>query len=490
MSEQSKNKNIEEELNEKNTYSYHTFILPFYYGKKGDVKAIDDSVLSEDLPISEYLTASDCKAYFNKKANVAYNVTSYFTDSANKLICSNKDLLKVYVLKEQYLPAKYIIKKNGLPYSLDVFNIKLKLYSNGIGLLIYELKNEKHRSLDCVNRINELGRRIRAPFLDAKDQCFLVADEIEIQFDSDEAKINSNFIVENKKYDQKSVPQVVKQLIFSEGSDWQIAAVDDDRMFVCCLVRDDNWSQKISQVKDGHRFTFSEKEQLYKLAYIEEDCSCQSEKMIDQILNRTMYDRWINYGTCDFITNHSFVRLTSSNKTIVDKVINPFLFQYVEFATIALLQRATIKKVLDNLSKNTKNINISKISQYYSNQKSEVLFSKVTFQEQGDEEYKIVRQELDIDEMKAECDNHLAALYNHFNTELQRKANTIIIVLTVVIMILTILSIMTSFCSLKIDCVEKLKPFIFFIALFMGVIGVIFITSAYFSVFGRPPKER
>ncbi len=99
-----RNKNIEEELDKMNIYSYHTFILPFYYGKKGDVKAIDDSVLSENLPISDYLTVSDCKAYFNENANVAYNVTSYFTDSANKLICSNKDLLKVYVLKEQYLP--------------------------------------------------------------------------------------------------------------------------------------------------------------------------------------------------------------------------------------------------------------------------------------------------------------------------------------------------------------------------------------------------
>ncbi len=497
MSEQNKNKPAEEK-NEIDVYSYHTFILLFYYGKKGCVKAIDDNLLKENLPISEYLEPCNCSAYSHRSANVAYNVTSYFTESANKLVCcSEKKLVKVYTLKEQYRPAKYIIKKSEKPeYRLDVFNIKLKLYGNGVGLLIYELENRIYKSLAAVNCINEFGRRIRAPFLNDKGQCPLVADQIDIQFKQKDASISSNFIKDKteeentekkseKKLNEKHIPQIVKRLIFGNDDDWEIEAVDDDRMFVCCLVKDNYWSNIIETNKKWRNFSDFEKAELYKLAYIEEDCSCQSDKMIDQIMDRTMYDRWIKYGTCDFITNHSFVRLTANKAYIIDPVINPFLYQYVEFAAIALLQRATIKKVQDNLStidfeKSEKDSKISEVSRYYSNQKAKVLLTKITFQEQGDEEYKLIKQELDIDAMKTECDNHLSALYNHFNAEEQRLSNFIIEKMTYVILFLTLLTFFNSLLSIEtvnIFCMSNTNNWYSWFV--KGMYGLAFIILVY-----------
>ncbi len=535
MSEQNNNKLAEEKTNETNktdVYSYHTFILPFYYGKKGNVKAIDDTIFNDNLQISEYLEACDCsecshgsdnvtydvKSYFRYGSdNVAYNVKSYFTESANKLVCSKGQLVKVYTLKEQYQEGKFIIIKSKKgedkekskgkieegeskgktegKYNLDIFNIKLKLYKNGVGLLIYELENRDKKSLDDVNRINEFGRRIRAPFLNAEGQCHLVAKQIEIQFNSNETRITSTFIkdktekeenAENentKKLDEKHIPQVVKKLIFSDNADLIIEAVDDDRMFVCCMVKDNYWSKLIADKKTWKNFSDYQKEKLYKLAYIEGDCSCQSDKMIDQIMDRTMYDRWIKYGTCDFITNHSFVRLTSNIDAIIDSVINPFLYQYVEFAAIALLQRATIKKVQDNLGDINDYTNslfkkqkITEVSEYYSKQKSRTLMGKITFQEQGDEEYKIIRQELDIDAMKTECDNHLSALYNHFYSEQQRGTNIVIIRLTIAVLLLTFMTIVNGLCS-STNC---------FCFIFKGLVGLfsIVIMIKYFKLSG------
>ncbi len=463
MSEQNKNKPAEEKTNEIDVYSYHTFILPFYYGKKGRVKAIDDNLLNENLPISEYLEACICSVYSHRSANVAYNVKSYFTESANKLVCSEEKIVKVYTLKEQYRPAQYIIKKSEKPeYRLDIFNIKLKLYCNGVGLLIYELENRIYKSLAAVNCINEFGRRIRAPFLNDEGQCPLVADQIDIQFKQKNASISSNFIkdktkeenaeTKNKKeLDEKRLPQIVKQLIFANNKNWQIETVDD-RMFVCCLVKDNNWSNIIATNQQWRNFSESEKDELYKLAYIEEDCSCQSDKMIDQAMDRTMYDRWINYGTCDFITNHSFVRLTANKAYIIDPVINPFLYQYVEFANIALLQRATIKKVQDNstsigFNNPAEKNNVSKISLFYSNQKIKILLNNVTSQEQGAEEFKIIRNLLDINIIEKECDDLVAALYNYYNSEWQIAANKIIIYLTAALFALTMVMAITGVIS-------------------------------------------
>ncbi len=462
---------------EKEVYSYHTFIFPFYFNDKDDkMKSIDTrkykAILNkivkstnkkEDSTVNELIKSPleyKGKLYDDKLEKViAYNVKSYFTKPFNEIIGlggDNDDFVAIYELnKANFDSCTYEIKKepreknDKKDYRLNIYNIKLKLYNNGVGLLIYELENREYNSLDDVNAINEFGRRIRAPYLSYSDdkQCSLVADKMTIYFKSsknsnDDITIESNIIRDNLEYDTNYIPSVVSYFM---PTNIKIESVDDDRMFVCCMVKDDSWSSKIKAVK-WQEMRWEEKENLYKLAYIENGCSCQSDKMIDDLMARTMYDRWIKYGTCDFITNHSFIRLTSTSEDILDSVINPFLYIYVELAIIVLLQRATIKKVVDNLSESSCEMSknkesIDEIAEYYYEQKAKKLFSKVTFQEQGDEEYKILRRELDIDALETECDNHFDALYNYYILQSQKKYNKRIFWLTVNMAILTLVSV-------------------------------------------------
>ncbi len=427
----------ENDISYVNIYSYHTFIFPFYFGDtEEDIRSIRCKEISS-INVSKYFVP---KYYFGgdsiKKVK-DYNIKSYFTKAARNLIGLDGEEfkgVKIYELdKSKYRDGKYVIRKNRngedgeelFEYYLDIFNLKIKLYDNGVGLILYELVNTKYNCLDDVNRINDFGRRIRAPFLSLKEirkaklKCSRAADSIEVVFNGGEYKISSLIIHDNCVLDIDYIPNIISKLFF-EGSNIKIKSVDDDRMFVCCLVKNDSLPTVMKRKEKWTNLSFAEKQELYKLAYIEEFCSCQSVRMIDEVLSRTIYDRWINNGNCDFITNHSFIRLTLVSSDL-DYIVSPFLYQYVEFASIALLQRATIKKASDNLSSN----DVNKLHKYYVAQKSKVLFSKVTFQEQGDEKYKMIRKELDIDRMKAEFENHLEDLYNHENMENQNELNNI-----------------------------------------------------------------
>ncbi len=509
----------EDNLNSNNdnceVYSYHTFVFPFYFGDNKEVFYTKKGFNFNKIKISEYFVSKQIGSSNISEQVNNYNIKSYFTKSARNLVgFGDKDsfVVKVYELdKERFGDCKYIIKvkdikQNSLEeknsdgerknnkveenkkenikintYELSIYNLKLKLYENGVGLAIYELENKDYKSLSDVNRINEYGRRIRAPFLSLEDNedknCKLSAFSIKLLLNEIKneklIEIESKIIEDNNSYDVEYIPDFIKKVFFKDDN-INIISVDDDRMFVNCLIRDDDLSgffiknkEKTGTKSDKKNeryktnkwddFYFSDKEKIYSLAYIEEECTCQSDKMIDKIMKRTLYDRWIGWGTFDLITNHSFIRVTSKDGSLYNSVINPFLYQYIEISNIALLQRATIKRILDNINYRY----ITRLHNYYAKQNTKVLFSKLTFQEQGDEEYLIIRNELGIDRMKEECDAHLNIVYNHNNMKKQVIISVMNIILTIVVVVLTFITLYPALSKVIVMLYEIIKEYLY-----------------------------
>ena len=127
------------------------------------------------------------------------------------------------------------------------------MFENNIGILVIELENTKYHNIGAVKEINEYGRRINLPYIgDGQTPHALVADSITFLGQTEDFGEKGNEIILQKEfkrnssgYIMKPVEDLLKELLpESKG----IHCVVDDRMFVCCLLRDSNLSNQISSV--------------------------------------------------------------------------------------------------------------------------------------------------------------------------------------------------------------------------------------------------
>jgi hypothetical protein len=396
-------------------YSYHTFLFPFIWKTSEDKTREDfEQILSVGIRwIDTSWRKEEIRTVMTKDEWFQdYAAFQYFTKAANNVIFNTQgdNVVKCY----QYYKnsGRYIISKRSGVYDLKINRIRLNVYEVGIAVLVFELENETHRSLDAVNAINEYGRRINFPYLQNGDSHPLCADSISIKF-GDEEFSKENFLETLEKIktgdyaaNRISLSYIMKpiQKLLDDVSDHEREAASiqlttnrkhefdkryfvvnpcvDDRMFVCCVVIDNALSNTLKgcdmpklscfsnanvrlpaavdgvvyDAKNGTHDAYMEGwadettfvNQLYKFTYIENELSCQDPYMKIGILKKSLYTRWIHAGTIHGVTHHSFVCLTNSG--VIPQVINPFLTQYVQMAILALAQRSVILMLEDEVA--------------------------------------------------------------------------------------------------------------------------------------------
>ena len=447
--------------------------------------------------------------------------------------CKKNNTVRCFYYSDAFSKnGKYIITKWDKVYVLNINNIRLNVYDAGIAVLIMEMENCSHTSLDDVNAINEYGRRINFPFLVSGCSHPLCADSIEIRFegnpipDKDDSfiqnykqmslnikstRISAGF-EEDQKFKNESGTKLAEddisftyimepiQTLLDGGKCKRIKSVTanpehknendkfyikpcvDDRMFVCCIVTDYALSNEIKGIdSDGLSYcqdlnvrlekvgcTFTSKDgvyivrsssgkeykltkedykskvgkyhsgneteyyivpdrndklhdwymegwadettlpnRLYKFMYIENDLSCQNPEMKKRILRDSVYDRWVQGGTIYGITHHSVCCIT--DPAVVNEVINPFLIEYVQMATLVLVQRSVIlmledevaavsNKFMEDTDVSEEDIReIERLQAKYVKIQNQIMLSEVTVQEQGVEIYQMMRRQLYIE---------------------------------------------------------------------------------------------
>jgi hypothetical protein len=471
-------------------YSYHTFLFPFIWNDGGNIKWDEfKKILSNRHWVETTRVDNKISIGTSKEWILDYAAYQYFTEAANAAIFnispeSNGRVISRYSYhhdgKKFTESDRYTIFKGNETFNLNINGIRLYTYDIGVAILCFELENHEHKSLDAVNKINEYGRRINMPFLPnifnlPHDQIThpICADKIEIFIDGTvigvenyletikklaqvdgeenlikalEEKISLNFIMEpiqtildgDSDYDvttQKSKEEANKKYF--------IRSCVDDRMFVCCLVRDDNISEKIKRYnfekreyeyledcdisKDSQLLDDSISNELYKLFYIETSLTCQNVHMKRKILEESVYGRWVDYGTIHAVTHHSIFCVTSAYKGIIDVVINPFLSQYVQLAVLVLAQRATILALATEASTVAEGFKmgetiqledikkIEKLQAKYVKAQNQLMLAEATVQEQGVEIYNLLKKQLYIKENKEELDGQLSNLHDLAN---------------------------------------------------------------------------
>ncbi len=442
--------------------SYHTFLFPFLWNCSGKVtkKTFLKHIHRGWTPdLRQEAFRSDLYnqyVYFNRAArSVIFTepreeapVVSNYRFDFGKLFGDSAWLSGE---KGADNPVRYEIKKDTFAASLRVNGVRLRLYSTGVGMLVFELENYDLSGEEDIKRINEYGRRIFMPFT-VDGACSICADSINLTYPGGEIvstvsgvcpKTNSHirfpelmaFLLRNGEYkaaldcagDKKTLP---------------LQSIIDDRMFVSCVWNNGDFPREMNRFANGEYIYLADAvnkapgdadstaRRLYEMIFIDGDgITCRSRTMLREMLEKHIYHRWLEYsseyGTVAGISEFSMVTVTDN-----PVAINAHLSDYTEMAMLVLTQRATLLSFEQRISECARGEGrISQIQRDYVQFQSKYLLREVTPQQQGIEMYRMLTEHLFIEEMKNDVDGQIDALFDLDQNSSERDDNFLLFVL-------------------------------------------------------------
>ncbi len=450
-------------------YSYHTFIFPFLWNDGGKVsrkefeKCLNKQLWKIDL-FGEY------RADESSVRSEYYSAYQYFNNAARSVIYTFEDNDKQSVRCFRCLPElfrnknhviEYQIKKGKKEYALRINGIRLKLYNTGIGMLIYELENQKYPLIDDINKINDLGRRILRPFFVPSNlSCSLCADYLSISGITDICGKNIcsrlsgasapeqptqielariiTFLLEDNDF------KVTMNKAEKKRNEFFIEPIIDDRMFVACYIINEEFADLLAQRnEDGEYRYLSDAEEkcpgdkefnvsrkIYETVFVDGDgLSCYSREMLRNMLSDHLYTRWIECGTVHGISEYSFVCVSSTDDIAV---LQPFLTQYIEIAMLVLAQRASLlafERRISEVSSSKKGE--KELQEQYIDFDSQYMLHEVTAQQQGIEIFNIILEKMFVKDKKSDVENQIRNLFELKNFKNDRWMNGILFGLAV-----------------------------------------------------------
>lgn len=497
-------------------YSYHTFIFPFLWNKGGNV-ARDDFERCIDKDHWELDVFDKCydETRIDVERKEIYAQYQYFNAPARRAIYTMDEGQTEIVRNFRYRPeflakdgnsASYVISKKiwgtdndgnkhvvkDYCYRLRINNLRLKLYSSGIGLLVYELENTEYKSIADVNHINEWGRRIFCPYLDTYDECDEKEDERHVQgtiknpassgLAADSIRLEGvafgkkpdeeSWSITAKDVDSKKMPktesaQIVTKLLSNEKdavpindkvtvttdpdeshpNRFYIEPIIDDRMFVACFVEDKSFTDRLAEwAGDEYRYLSdalkcppkaeeSIARQLYEFVFVDGDeISCHSRIMIRKLLEEHVYDRWLEYryGNALSGTVYGVTEYSMVCAAASSFTAGPFLTQYIELTMLALAQRASLiafQRRISHVSTDKKKE--KEMMEAYVRFQSQLLMLEVTPQQQGIELYDMLLKSLYVNKEKADVENQIRNLFDFKNYKIEKCRNCILFWLSV-----------------------------------------------------------
>lgn len=447
------------------------------------------------------LIFNDEKSKPNKGHSKVVNYKFSRIDSSGKSkykIIVKKDNDKVVDNEEDDSKMNNYQKHNK--YELNLDKIILKKYeieNEKIFLMMIYVTNNDYERLSDIKNINQYGRRLYSPWIPldlgngANTECpddlqIHIGDEVIYSNDSndenngkadlnykdkeifkynfdDKSKFKLNEIRQNKsiiKNPHKSnlIQNILNYKKKLEDEKIKIELINPDRMYVGFYVKNFliGRIKKYSSEKQEYAYLYDDSlsDQLYALAYIDGgDATCQSRVMRKKLLQETIYDRWIDWGTIHTVTHNGFGCIASYGAPY-ESVIMPFLTEYMEMMALVLLQRNMLLEFHKRAKKLSPGFNSEKLENLqkdYVKFKTQVLLFEVTPQEQGYEIYRLMQKQLYIDEEKEKLDDIMNSLYEVANVKHSIELNEIIKQLTERALCVSFFSLIVAVLSLIIS---------------------------------------
>ena len=483
-------------MNKNNLYSYHVFLFPFQWKMVGKEFANSNLEEQSDLkPFLEMLHGSSWKrSNFKTDAIIYFNEKNYFYpfvrdilyDKGNTPNEQAPEFIAHYEYNMEAESMDYTIQlANDNKYILQIDSILLHLYSTGIGIISFHLNNriESQSKPDDILKINQFGRRLYPPFLSMNSDLIgsgnqfrysdyekglegvksaELAHSISVgQFKEDWSRFKFPVSLETDPF---IIPEFISGLfasvpltgsVVSNVSEPQvfIQPILGDRMFVVCWYGNDKIVDEFrtydiendthtANIDKAGNHCYLSNEWLYKYIYVDKNLGCRNDKMRVDLMKNSINARWLDYGTLFGASRYSFVAITQSLQNEDFRkysgfVVNHVQTMYYKLVELTLVQRASVLKFSDEVTRvssmdNAKNLSqqVNSLYKQYIRFVNKIYFREVTAEEQGIELYDLLKKTMRIDDNVKDLDNEINELHNYLNIIEESRRNNYLEILT------------------------------------------------------------
>lgn len=441
-------------------YSYHIFYFPF----KWEIKGKENEILSEqvdldNIPISScsmwervQIDDSQHSQLDTKEQEELFAERQYYFDFVHPVLYDMKNvensIIHHYERREpKESNVEYHIKVKDKTYVLRLDALNVNLYSTGVGIMSFYLKNDKESQKDenSIRDINQFGRRIMPPHCGEFSQGGrgMLAESIQIiGLLGDKLRYSDSFdyvkgVGTSLKRGFECVWQpawFIKHLIEDLSPNMKVTPVIDDRMLVNCWYGDDILSNKIKAIDEDGKVPFLYSDLWYKHLFVDNgnDATCQNEVMKKRLLEESTYCRWQKNGTLYGLSRYSLVALTDTQWFAKNVLAVHMRTIYSRMFELVILQRASMLRFSGEVTKvsalkgnDNKKLSerIASLYKEYIRFINQIYFRSVTTQDQGIEMYEMLLRQFDSASQIKDLDEEISELHQYISLMIDQRRN-------------------------------------------------------------------
>ena len=408
----------------------------------------------------------------------SYMLKQYLSSAAEQIFFESKVKDAICTVYEYPLREKeyfYSIQKGENTYELPIESIELHVYNCGVGILFFKALCFHNYGIDGIKEINDYGRRINVAYIpqSEKDWC-IWADKLGIVIKNRTGDVVERSVMNYKEMiaevidgnnirvnmEKMQNPAEFLELTLygklgcdnncSDGREklYKIQSYSDDRMFLISMIRDSNLSREVKEItkdtnnlikKNGAKEEQEQKnkkialeDKIYSICYADPDeATCRDVDMRRELLQKSLYKRWLDYGSLSGVTSYSYVLITSYYSGIDSSVVRPFYYEYLYLISLVLAQRIGIARFSYDTTRSAKIMHMRyrnpfrclvesrkylKLQEKFVIFNSQMLVVEPSCQEQGIEIYQMLQKQLLIKEEHKLLGEQLQSMYEAIST--------------------------------------------------------------------------
>lgn len=412
------------------------------------IRGYDNEVFSEQISLNNIVYATGANWVRNpgpaddNEADSLYNERNYFYEFVHDALYDNghaNSLIRHFEREEtKHGKITYIVDCGEKVYELRVDAINLNLYSTGVGLLSFYLYNENYPEPKDVFTINQAGRRVFPPYIASVEDRKMIAHSIEIKgLNGREMGYKEDFNRYTNKTPSNQPASFIVDMIHEVAENIDLKPVIDDRMFVQCWYKNDEWTRKFSgdQYED-----FLYNNNWYEFVFVDDfnGMTCQNDAMQKELIRKATYERWQKWCSLYGISRYSMVYLTNTGaEKFAPYLFNYFETMYARMAELILVQKASVLRFsaeVTNLSnmevKQSFSGKVSSLYKEYIRFVNQIHFREISAQDQGIEMYQKLYEVMNLEKHVEKLDAEIEELYNYVSLKEDHKNSNTMSLLT------------------------------------------------------------
>lgn len=442
-------------------YSFHNFMFPFRW----NIAKFNNRLLSEQINPNNITFAESAnwvrvsEPLKKDELDGLYNERNYFYEFVHDALYdtgTDNSLIRHFErIEPQRGDVSYHIVVSGTEYVLKVEAINLNIYSTGVGVLSFFMKNERYSAPKDVLNINQYGRRVFPPFIADVNYRNEIASSIEIiGLHGRECGYREDFSQYTHHTRHNTPAAFIVDMIHEVAENIELSPVVDDRMFVMSWYQNDEWASEFSSDCE----TFINKDPWYEFVFVDKygGKTCQNKKMQERLIQEATYERWSQWSSLYGVSRYSMMCLTNSGCPSYLKQY--FETEYVRMAELVLVQKASLLRFsaeVTNISElrtsRSLSAKVSSLYKEYIRFVNQIHFREISAQDQGIEMYNKLYDTLNVGKQVEKLDNEIEELHAYVSLCDDRKNSQTMSLLTWIVTIFSPITLISGIFGMNHD---------------------------------------